>query len=76
MVWVIRVILKDQWLLFNDGMTLLADILAQATGFLTVMAWATQVPKVRRGERRTKCRGVKKESAASNNAMTYFVTAT
>lgn len=64
----IGVILKDEWLLFNDGMALLADILAQTTGFLTVMARATQVPKVGRGERRTKFRGVKVESSASNYA--------
>lgn len=43
MVGVIGVILKDQGLLFNDSMTLLADVLAQAPGFLAVMAWATQV---------------------------------
>lgn len=43
-VWVIGVILKDQWLLFNDGMALLADVLAQATSLLSVMARATQVP--------------------------------
>lgn len=43
-VWVIGVILKDQWLLFNDGMALLTDVLAQATSFLAVMARATQVP--------------------------------
>lgn len=61
-VWVIRVILKDQRLLFNDGMALLADILAQATSFLTVMARATQVPELNGG--RTKFKGVKKESAA------------
>lgn len=64
----IGVILKDQWLLINDGMALLADILSQATGFLTVMAWATQVPKVGRGERRTKFRAVKVEFTASNYA--------
>lgn len=43
-VWVIGVILKDQRLLFNDGMALLADVFAQATSFLAVMARATQVP--------------------------------
>ena len=50
MVWVIGVILKDQWLLFNDGMTLLADVLAQSTGLLAVMARATQVSEVSRAE--------------------------
>lgn len=44
MVRVIRVILKNQGLLFNDGMTLLADILAQATCLFTRMTRATQVP--------------------------------
>lgn len=43
-VWVVGVILKDQGLLFNDGVALLADILSQAAGFLAVMAWATEVP--------------------------------
>lgn len=46
----IGVILKDQRLLFNDGMALLADILAQATSFLAVMARPTQVPEVNGGE--------------------------
>lgn len=44
MIWVV---LEDQRLLLNDGVALLANILAQATGFLTVMTWATQVPVVR-----------------------------
>lgn len=48
-VRVVGVVLKDQRLLFDDGVTLLADILAQAAGFLTVMARPTQVPGVRRG---------------------------
>lgn len=43
-VRVVGVVLKDQRLLFDDGVTLLADILAQAAGFLTVMARPTQVP--------------------------------
>lgn len=47
-VRVVGVVLKDQRLLFDDGVTLLADILAQAAGFLTVMARPTQVPGVRR----------------------------
>lgn len=46
MVRVIGIILKDQWLLFNDGMALLADVLAQAASFLAVMARATQVSDV------------------------------
>lgn len=48
-VRVVGVVLKDQRLLVDDGVTLLADILAQAAGFLTVMARPTQVPEVRRG---------------------------
>lgn len=48
-VRMVGVVLKDQRLLFDDGVTLLADILAQAAGFLTVMARPTQVPEVRRG---------------------------
>lgn len=48
-VRVVGVVLKDQRLLFDDGMALLTDILAQSTGFLTVMARPTQVPEVRRG---------------------------
>ena len=47
MVWVIGIILKDQWLLFNDGVALLADILAQATSLLTVMARTAKVPEVK-----------------------------
>lgn len=43
-VRVIGVVLKDQWLLFDDGMALLADVLAQASGFLAVMARPAQVP--------------------------------
>lgn len=46
MVRVIGVVLKDQWLLFDDGMALLADVLAQASGFLAVMARPAQVPEV------------------------------
>lgn len=48
-VRVVGVVLKDQRLLFDDGVTLLADVLAQAAGFLTVVARPTQVPEFRRG---------------------------
>ncbi len=70
----VGVILKDQWLLFNNSMALLADIFPQATSFLTVVAWATKVPGVN-GKGRTKFRSVEKESVASNNVLTYSVTA-
>lgn len=43
-VWMIGVVLKDQRLLLNDGMTLLADVLAQSASFLTVMTGTTKVP--------------------------------
>lgn len=74
MVRVIGVILKDQRLLFNDGMALLADILSKAASFLTVVARATQMPEVN-GERRIKFRGVKKESESTINILTYSATA-
>lgn len=48
---VVGVVLKDQGLLLDDGVTLLADVLAQAAGFLTVVARPTQVPEVRGGRR-------------------------
>lgn len=44
MVRVIRVVLKNQRLLFNDGMALLADVFAQTARLFTVMARTTQVP--------------------------------
>lgn len=47
-VRVVGVVLKDQRLLFDDGVTLLADVLAQAAGFLAVVARPTQVPEPRR----------------------------
>lgn len=50
-VWVVGVILEDQWLLFNDGMALLADVLSQASGFLAVVARPTQVPWVNGAQR-------------------------
>ena len=46
MVRVIGITLKDQGLLLYDGMALLADVLAEATSFLTVMARATEVPEI------------------------------
>lgn len=50
MVRVIRVVLEDQRLLLNDGVALLADVLAQAAGFLPVVARTTQVSGTPRGE--------------------------
>lgn len=47
MVRVVGVVLKDQRLLLDDGVTLLADVLAQAAGFLPVVARPTQVPESR-----------------------------
>lgn len=55
MVWVIGVVLKDQRLLFNDGVALLADVLAQAPSFLAVMARATKVPDVNEGGQNVRC---------------------
>lgn len=43
-VRVVRVILEYQRLLINDGMAFLADVLPKASGFLTVMTGATQMP--------------------------------
>ena len=44
-VWMVRVVLEYQRLLVNDGVTLLADVFPKASGFLSVMAGATQVSK-------------------------------
>lgn len=41
---VVRIILEQQRLLLNNGVTLLADVLAEAPSFLPVVAWTTQVP--------------------------------
>lgn len=41
---VVGVILEQKGLLFNDGVTLLANVLAEATSFLSVVARTTQVP--------------------------------
>lgn len=40
----IRVVLEDQRLLLNNGVALLANVLAQAAGFLAVVTRATQMP--------------------------------
>lgn len=48
---VVGVVLEDERLLFDDGVTLLADILAQAAGFLSIMARPTQVPEIRKERR-------------------------
>lgn len=44
-VRVVGVVLEQQRLLLNDGVTLLTDVLAQAPSFLPVVAWTTQVPE-------------------------------
>lgn len=41
---VVGVILEQEWLLFNNGVTLLADVLAEAPSFLSVVTWTTEVP--------------------------------
>lgn len=41
---VVGVILKEQWLLINNGVTFLTDVFSEAPGFFAVVAWATQVP--------------------------------
>lgn len=41
---VIGVILEQQMLLLDDGVTLLADVFAETPSFLAVVTWATQVP--------------------------------
>lgn len=43
-VRVVGVVLEYQRLLINDGMTLLADVFSKASGFLTVVTGATQMP--------------------------------
>lgn len=37
----VRVILEDQRLFINDGMTFLADVFSKASGLFTIMTWAT-----------------------------------
>lgn len=39
----VGVILEDQGLFIDDGMALLADVLSQTSGFLSIMTGATQV---------------------------------
>lgn len=41
---VVRIILEQQRLLLNNGVALLADVLAKAPGFLSIVTWTTQVP--------------------------------
>lgn len=43
-VWMVGVVLEYQGLLVDDGVALLADVFAEAPGFLPVMTGATQVP--------------------------------
>jgi hypothetical protein len=37
----VRVVLEDQRLFINDGMAFLADVFSKASGFFTIMTWAT-----------------------------------
>ena len=50
MVRVVGVILEEQGLLLDDGVALLADVFAQTTRLLAVMARATQVSEEERDE--------------------------
>lgn len=43
-VRVVGVVLEEQRLLLDDGVTLLADVLAQSPSFLPVVTRTTQVP--------------------------------
>lgn len=43
-IWVVGVVLEEEGLLLDDGVTLLADVLAEAAGFLPVVTRTTQVP--------------------------------
>lgn len=43
----VGVVLEQQRMLFNDGVTLLTDVLAQATSLLSVVTRTTQVPNGR-----------------------------
>lgn len=44
-VWMVGVVLEYQRLLVDDGVALLADVLPEASGLLSVMAGATQMSK-------------------------------
>lgn len=70
----IGVVLEDQRLLLDDGVALLADVLAEAASFLAVMARATQVPAADGGRRATS-RGVEEERKSSDDVLTDRVTA-
>lgn len=41
---VVGVVLEKQRLLLNNGVALLADVLAKAPSFLSVVTWAAQMP--------------------------------
>lgn len=41
---VIGIVLEQKRLVFDDGMTLLADVFSQSAGFLLVVTGTTQVP--------------------------------
>lgn len=43
-IGVIGVILEQQMLLLDDGVTLLTDVFAETPSFLAVVTWTTQVP--------------------------------
>ncbi len=48
---VVGVVLEQQRLLLDDGVTLLTDVLAEAPGFLSIVTWTTQVPDGRQRNR-------------------------
>lgn len=50
-IGVVGVILEQQRLLLDNGVTLLTDVLAEAPGFLSVVTWTTQVPDGRQSNR-------------------------
>lgn len=50
-IGVVGVILEQEWLLFNNGVTLLTDVLAKAPSFLSVVTRTTQVPDGRERDR-------------------------
>lgn len=43
-IWVVGIVLEEEGLLLDDGVTLLADVFAEATGFLPVVTRTAQVP--------------------------------
>lgn len=55
----VRVVLENERLFINDGMALLANVLAQAPGFLSIMA---RTAKVSENNQRTNNNGQKNAS--------------